>query len=373
MKKAWVIATVGVIVFSFILCRWEQLVSVGMIPFMFFSVGLYIVLLIAMLNVGQIIRYLFSLVCRIGNGPVYVFPVVFSRLPNGGIHFYFSLRALIQPYCSYRVAKAYPMKCRNTKLLRWYAASIWVQLTAKLLSGVTIIGAGLYNEDLLVAALGVALVVLILAVACTEQDEFVGEIVLCRKLKKLDSEFADYFFSMQLALYFLEDRNAYRYFVDELWDKVKRSASSKQLADLLYYVYFSSISDPSICIDQDFNKDVQAVLVKWVKDIAPASPQWWFLNVYIIWAHSQKRQEDLYSLISALSAEENSNNMPIACVKNMRRDVFACTIQYARCGCTSTVGSETNKYKLLYRNVYCGISGPYFKAYEELRNLMGIH
>lgn len=370
MKSSWFGTMAGVVVFSLILCRCEGLVSLGMFPFMIITVALYLLLLITVLNIGQIARYLFSFLCRIGNGPIYVFPFVISQPRNGCIRFFFSLRVLIEPFSSYKVVEAYLEENKNTKLLRRYVASIWVQLVAKLLVGTTIFCVGLCSGDFLIAALGAIFTILIFDLANVERDDFVGEVVLCRKLKNWDSEFSNYYYSMQLALYFLYDRKTYYYFVDQLWDKVKRSSHPKRLADLLYCVYISSISNPDICICEGFNKDVQDILVNWIKGIAPASQQWWFINVYIIWAHYENRLEDLQNLISELHAEVGRINIPIACIKDMRQDVFDHTIKYAESGCISGVDSGKGKYKLLYKNVYCGISGVYFEAYKKVRNLI---
>jgi hypothetical protein len=224
---------------------------------------------------------------------------------------------------------------------------------------------GLLHFDRLVIAFGILLCVFTVDFSLIQQDNLMGEYVAFKNLKHQDSSVSKQIVCMQMALYFLEDEKMLPFFTNTLWDQVKTVASPNTLSDILYYTFLSIADHSSLEISNHFFSDVHRTVLQWIADISIASPQWWFVSLYIVWVRNYHKSDLLQEVVTKLRDEKNKSKIKIASIATLRSNAFDSLIDFSQNGYVNCGKGNKRQFKILYKNFYCEIVSSYYRAYKK--------
>jgi hypothetical protein len=106
-------------------------------------------------------------------------------------------------------------------------------------------------------------------------------------------------------------------------------------------------------------------VLQWIADISIASPQWWFVSLYIVWVRNYHKSDLLQEVVTKLRDEKNKSKIKIASIATLRSNAFDSLIDFSQNGYVNCGKGNKRQFKILYKNFYCEIVSSYYRAYKK--------
>lgn len=342
------------------------MVNIELFPFSIISTVLFCCFLACIWNVGKLFRYLFCVCTGIGTGPVILPPFSIS---GSKIRMFMGMEGFTDYTASYKVLSAFLAHPNQGTTLLYFRISIIVQLAVKVVLCIGIVLLGILHRDQLLATSGFLFLILILDFSCFQRSSIAGEYVAFRELKYDDSKFAKQFWTAVEIAYIPEHPVLLCNFIDSTWNQIKVVASPEYLSAYLYYVFLYLLGHPEPTFTS-FYEDVYQFVRKWLRGIDAASHQWWFVNLYILWAH-RNQHEKIAEIEDAIQCEIHNTNIPLKKVNELQISMLQSLLALTKTDSTTQYMKEPSKYKILYRGHYCKSISGYVRLYKNARVYYG--
>lgn len=354
---------------SLIYFAWCVAASIWLLPVdIQFHYKIIVILVVpyAVLQLGILARYIYCGIVGIGNGAIYLWPFVLHAELTKRPKIMINPDMLYRYTVSRKVINAYilPQEHDNAIILSKYKKGIIIQLTAKLLLVLVVFIYSVVLHNVGLSFICIFSVGVLILLGQVRSEDYIGEIELYHELDDIDGLYCRNFFSEQISLYFPKSETYANSIIRILPPCEYADAHA---ATAIYHLLLSQYSGV-YTYNPQLNEYVHQCVTAWMKDIIPASLQWYTICTYLIFCINQNRQKDVDFIMQSITKEiqQTQSNFPLKGIAGLKTELLEKAIKIGKGG--KKYFSEAVKPRdiMLYRGFYSRLSDDYAIAYKEL-------
>ena len=365
MKRLIFLFYISLVPFALMLLQIQSIVRMGLPEVILVMTALYLLLFCLVFSAGTIARCLSGILLGLGCDYFFLWPIcIYKQGRSFGVSLCLSPEMLYQYLTPRRVVTAYLNN--DAGPLARYKKCVAIQLATKVIVASLIAVSFLQTFGYFGGFVGLVLFLMVLEFSKLEEKGFCGEYTLYHLLDDPYSDAAAEFFAQQMALYFLDDKEIADSFQRDTFSVIYRS-NPDRLVDPLFYLYLAKSYSADIDITPEVEHYVTILLRQWAKLSLMATVKGWFIYLYLLMA-ILNGQTDRQSLIaSLLEGVIKECIVPFRWAKNSLLKVMNFYITAAQTGYYVRNGEQKNKFKVVFKHLYCKISPQYRRAHRQLK------
>lgn len=354
---------------SLIYFAWGVVASIWLLPSemqFYYKIIVILVVPYVVLQLGILTRYIYCGIVGIGNGAIYLLPFALHAELTKRPKIMINPDMLYRYTVSQKVIDAYilPQEYDNAIILSKYKKSIIIQLAAKLLLVLVVFMYSVIMHSAGLSLICIFSVGVLILLGQARSEDYMGELELYHELNNLDGLYCRSFFSEQISLYFPKSE-AYANSIIRILPPCEYADA--HVATAIYHLLLSQYSG-AYTYNSQLNEYVRQCVAAWMKDIVPASLQWYTICAYLIFCINQNRQGDVDFIVQSITKEiqQTQSSFPLKGIAGLKTELLEKAIAMGTGGKKYFSKAVKPRDIMLYRGFYSRLSDDYVSAYKKL-------
>ncbi|RDY33216.1 hypothetical protein [Lachnotalea glycerini] len=345
-------------------------INLGFLGFVLSMMGISLLNIILIINIGNIFRYIYSVKKHISYFPLYLCPFIITSISEKHIKIKYIgikkdfFRVILPKEIIEDIFTSNDNHDIKNDRIVLIKKSIQIQIVGRYLGIIVItLVEAITLHSISICMYGIGLIVIQRALSdWSSIDYYVGEAWIQKSFDKPSDKFIDYCAS-QISYHDTEYNVLYKVYQENLLSR-DNLFSIDWCSYNLMHMYILEYSK-KIAFTQEFITHLQHQINQ-IDSIQVSSYQWYGFVTNLYWEILTNRENTVKSFISIIESVKNSYEIvPVKIRRILPLKIFDWYLDLAKCHKIGRKNSGKPKYRILMRDSLCVISAEYFSCYRK--------